>query len=193
MDSKNNIIYNYTIIESFPSILKHRIPLIQIGIYFIFIPILIYYNIMFLINKIYNKDFSSFKKKKIIFGPVEGEISYNIETESFKDKEKSEIENIKRKNIIEKTIIVYYFGNKAIKRLTDILIEKNLENNIEHLPSKKGFVLKEEKLFLLNQLENNETSIYLTKSYTVAALRTLYILEYIVYILKLKFIFNKDK
>jgi len=186
MESKTNKltkVVNITILESYPSVLKHSIPIIQIFAFLIYVPTLIYYNIVKLIEDVKKMDKTSYKKifkrekKRVVLGPVEGEVSYDIETETFSDKKISKIEAIKVQEDIKKTEIIYYYGKKAVTRLAEIVNENNLISKIDHLPSEKGFILKEETLFIDFKGAETGTVFFLTKSYTIAALRTMYILD----------------
>lgn len=168
-------ITKYSIIEAYPSILKHKLPIIEIMLFIIYVlanifvlfKIIIlglYKNIKSLINLKYifiNRN----KTYEIVGGS--GHINYEINCDSIENNSLvTKLEDIKP--YIIKTIVTEFQGKKAIDTMKSLLYNHVIDSKyISYLPTSKYFVLKKEEMICnANNIDDSlHDQVFVVKSY----------------------------
>lgn len=168
-------IKKYTFFESYPSILKHKIPIISMLIGTTYIFVLIFY---WLKAIKYVIKFHEFKKTIKIDGAT-SEINYPLTVTSINTATDKQIIDVKK--ITRKTFITFYKkGSESVNRVKELLNDGTIEPLLkEYLPKNKNFYLREEVLTIFEEDYSGDV-ILLTKGYNIAAMRTLNIFSFLI-------------
>lgn len=172
----------YTIIESYPSIIKHEIFIIALPMFLVYTCFFIFeiFENIYLVGKksfknifIYLKELFIPKKEIYIEGPSSF-IDFDINTKSFQKASQSKLNSLKDYIIDSK---IKNFLGKESKRELKRIIEENdftIENFEYFMKSSTNFVLREETIFFREEaselIDNN--FVFLTKGYNKPAIKT---------------------
>lgn len=167
----------FTIIESYPSILKHNIFIISFIIFIIYFILFVFEilkNFVISLNKsfklgfIYLKNLFILNKEEHIIGASSTK-EFVFNSSDITNSIESDFNNIK--NQIQETKIKKYFGKEALNIVFSL--NENLELGLDLSSlSKTNFVLKEE-IFIINSEEDLlRKDFVLTKGYNKSAINT---------------------
>jgi len=145
----------YTIIEYYPSVLNHRIPIVHIIIYIIYKILFISYYIYELIKDIKSKKWNLLK---IITFPKD------FYKKNFSKKDKLTINNkyipedfleeIENNSNLIKIKVSFKKNKESVLIIEDLINKSIIDNSLkEFLPKKNNFFLKEETLFLKKDIK----------------------------------------
>ena len=180
-------ITKYSIIEAYPSILRHKLPIIEIFLFIVYVLANIFVlikmvilglikNIKSLINLKYlfiNRD----KTYEIIGGT--GHINYEISCNSIEDNALvTKLEDIKP--YVLKTIITEFQGKRAIDVLRTLLYNHIIDSKYgSYLPTSKYFILKKEEMICnANNIDDSlHDQIFVVKSYNEPTMITVSIFK----------------
>lgn len=171
-------IHKYSIIESYPSILIHKIPLFTILIFFVYLyNVVLYYTkqLVVLLRQDIKNIFSLFKKvhyQELDKAP--SEVDFSLDSIDFdSSKEVKELTNTKP--YIQKTIIHYLYGLDAVKEIQQLVQDKKIDSEyIQYLPANTNYVLKKEILYIQNPKDKTLCGkYYIVKSYNIPTIKTL--------------------
>ncbi len=167
----------YTIIESYPSILKHSIFIIAFiiaSVYFILFWIELIKTMFIAFNKSFSKGISFFKNLVILKKEdyIEGASSFKdftFDSVDICNSKESDFNKIKEQ--IVETKIFYHSGIKALNIIHSLNDNLQLNLNLTEL-TKTNFILKEEIIFIKSEEELLKKDFILTKGYNKAAINT---------------------
>lgn len=169
-------IYKYLIIEAYPSIIKHNIPIVGIFLFIVYVlSMLVYFIYLFFKNL--RRGFKNvmfflggfFKPKNVSIKSNSSSFNVNISSTSSENMEVSTFEDLKKH--IVKTDIEYFKKEEAISVIKE-LIDKGVVEDKSTLPV-NGFLLKKETIYLksnFNQFQEGEE--FLLKGFNYPAMFT---------------------
>jgi hypothetical protein len=168
-------IKKYTFFESYPSILKHKIPIITIAIFFTYLSILIFYwfkSIKYVIK------FHKFQRTLKIDGPT-SEINFPISVNSITNAASEKIIDLKSNT--QKTSITFYKkGNESFEKVKELLSNGTIDDSMKNfLPSSKNFYLREDLITIIDKNYSGDV-IFITKGYNIAVMKTLRIFSFLI-------------
>ena len=168
-------IKKYTFFESYPSILKHKIPLFTIIIFFTYLTILLYYwfkSIKYVIK------FHKFQRTVKIDGPT-SEINFPISVNSITNASTEKIIDIKKST--QKTSITFYKkGKESFEKVKELLSSGTIDQSMKNfLPTSKNFYLREDLITIIDENYAGDV-ILITKGYNIAVMKTLRIFSFLI-------------
>lgn len=169
-------IKKYTFFEGYPSILKHKIPIISMLICFVYLDVLIFYWI-----KSFNFKFYKFKKNVKINGAT-SEINFPLTSKSIQESSFDKIIDIKKRTV--STYITFYKrGTESIEKVKELLKDGTISSELkELLPHNKNFSIRAEIVTIFDESEDSEYKkdvILITKGYNIAAIKTLKLFSFL--------------